>query len=1444
MVRIPGFILRSALALGTLAGLAGCPWPSVQAPQVEVFPAAFSFTDGLTQDLFTVSNGGGGTLNWTISTDDPWISFSSVAGSAMSTTPSEVMITVDPSGFANQQVNGSFLVITNAGTVEVPVSLTVGSLTTDPALEVNPTGLSYGNVDVSRSFVVRNTGGGSFDYAIASDQPWVTAINPAAGTITNQQQTVTATIDRTGLAPGTHTAELTVDAGPAGTATVTLTVLVGANPPVLTVSPLALDFGSIQTNLTFNVQNTGGGTLNWTATEAEPWLTLTPANGATSSGGTTTVTATVNRAGLAADTFTADITVSDGTATATVEVTMTVGDTQLIVTPTTLNFGTGFTTRIVSITNGGVGTVNWTIPAPAEPWLTISPLAGSAATGEVDVVLVEIDRSLLPAGTISTTFNVNSNAGNIPVTVNAVVLIPVIEVESGVLDTQTGLPLTNNNGQPIVELGALSPNATFTIRNAGNGNLNWNIDADLFPEWFTITPISGSLAEGAEQVATVTVNRERPAGPYSQAVTIQSNAGNRLIEISMQVVGKIIIGVEPTTLNLGLFDNVTSFSVANYGDPDTILSFQVTSDRDWLFHNPSTGFSIGLPTPVPFKDYKVIDVSIDRSELDGTGGTGSFFIFAVDENNEPLPFDLVEPKTVTVAVQAAPLTFEQANAQTRTPSITRFTFGMRDIAYQSFDLDAATVPMNAFNIFEDDVPLEISETNQFFANATAIGGHGKARTNVMLLLDFSGSMLASVSQLGLGGANPLQTAYIQLLTPFLNALPPDVNVALMEFHDRGTPARLLSPFTQDRAATLAALAGNLGITDFGSTNLFVAAAEAAQRLSGADGVFSQNQNAEINALVMLTDGRVTTPPGELSDLQDILEALRVRAFTLALGGEINNQVLASMAAVSGGHHYSAPPVNAQANLVRAGDNALDLADDLSRQFVLSYLTLNEENNIVTRVNASIDNPSDTSGPLPGTFEQLLNFADVAGDTRLGQVSMEASPQTNGDIVVRLRADYIPRNINKFSFTLVTDNSCDATNPGGVAFTASVVPASEGGLLEGWTPDAGNPVGATSNGTFAFSTSAATPLTYGDFGDLLELRFPAGTPTPFRICLDVSNAIYLVDAEPKYFTFPDSLLVLDQSVMGPSFPTPFVDANPATTDADLTLNFGGATTNLPLTIANIGGSYDYAIATDVELIWELGGLPAFLNSDLAGGEIMSTLTPDTVNIALDRTIEEGPLFTTFTVEWGAGAINQGGSITVNVLATIQAPVMAPANATVNLGAGLDNGVFTISNTGQSTMEWTIDDSTLPAWAELSNLSGDTTTETDIVQVTIDRTAAPVGAQSFMLTVNSDGGTQTVTVNATIVAPTLTVSTNLIDMGTVTSSTSFQISNTGQSTLTWDIDRAAPTAGLSFSVTSGATQDDPDTVGVTLDRGVAGAAGTETIEVQSNGGNQFITIEWGP
>jgi subtilisin family serine protease len=214
--------------------------------------------------------------------------------------------------------------------------------------------------------------------------------------------------------------------------------------PTIGVNPTSLSFtatagGSNPANQTISITNTGAGTLNWTATDNAPWLTVSPTSGTAPS----TLTASVNISGLAAGTYNGTITISATGATNTpvnVPVTLTVngaGGSELIVNggfegsaaPWTLSgndvffstggnqhSGTGY--LILGGVNNGSGMAfqQITIPSGTSPslnfWLNVTS-AETTTTTQFDRFFVEVRNT---SGTLLATLATFSNLNKVAAT--------------------------------------------------------------------------------------------------------------------------------------------------------------------------------------------------------------------------------------------------------------------------------------------------------------------------------------------------------------------------------------------------------------------------------------------------------------------------------------------------------------------------------------------------------------------------------------------------------------------------------------------------------------------------------------------------------------------------------------------------------------------------------------------------------------------------------------------------------------------------------------------------------------------------------------------------------------------------------------------------------------------------------------------------------------------
>ncbi|MFC1462757.1 M6 family metalloprotease domain-containing protein, partial [Verrucomicrobiota bacterium] len=163
-----------------------------------------------------------------------------------------------------------------------------GALTNPPGIGLDRVSLApvadLGSNAVQQSYAVWNMGTGTLSYAVSNDVAWLST-SPTNGTATTESDVITVSYVTTNLTSGTYNATITVTDTNATnspqTIAVTLTVRASA---VLDVSETNLsqiaNADGTGGQQTFDIRNTGGGTLAYTATSTQSWLTITPATGA------------------------------------------------------------------------------------------------------------------------------------------------------------------------------------------------------------------------------------------------------------------------------------------------------------------------------------------------------------------------------------------------------------------------------------------------------------------------------------------------------------------------------------------------------------------------------------------------------------------------------------------------------------------------------------------------------------------------------------------------------------------------------------------------------------------------------------------------------------------------------------------------------------------------------------------------------------------------------------------------------------------------------------------------------------------------------------------------------------------------------------------------------------------------------------------------------------
>jgi hypothetical protein len=438
--------------------------------------------------------------------------------------------------------------------------------------------------------------------------------------------------------------------------------------------------------------------------------------------------------------------------------------------------------------------------------------------------------------------------------------------------------------------------------------------------------------------------------------------------------------------------------------------------------------------------------------------------------------------------------------------------------------------------------------------------------------------------------------------------------------------------------------------------------------------------------------------------------------------------------------------------------------DLQSFVTLSYVTLNEESNVTVEAKLTFDDENDNDsiclpedqGDISSQFAHgQLPFDLIAGDVRLGQISARSEGiQFDDSATVRLHAEYIPRNVSRLRFRI--------TPIGAPTPTVSLVTTTDGGILSGWNlVPAGN--------LYELSSPDGTPLPYGEFGDLIDIRF-AGVTTDFSVDLAVEFPV--IDggnSDSKYFTMTDRFDVRTTPTFAQAFPHPEIRTDAATIigDCPVTVDLGQDSNTAVFEVHNVGGNH---VPTGVWLEFLVAQgpdsgflqLPNVLLDDIP--EVVSSSTaPYIVTVGLDRTQAAGTYVGSLDFVYGFGSVNVGlTERPIFIVYEVMPPQLVVSTNTLAFGAAQTDLALVLSNGGQSTVNWSINVGLLPQWIGVGESSGslvyDSTpddgtpnTDTQTFLVRVFREGMPPGDYSADILIQTDTGDQQV-VTATMTVPT--------------------------------------------------------------------------------------------
>lgn len=739
-----------------------------------------------------------------------------------------------------------------------------------------------------------------------------------------------------------------------------LLVLSGCpQPPQLSLTPRALDFGDSSVTRTFTIFNQGGGVLEWVVEEVArananapwvaqnvPWLAVDPAAGSTTTE-TDRVTLTANRTsqpvGVYANT---GVRIVSSAGTEVIPVAMTVAPT-LLVSPTLFTLASTATSASFNIQNTGAQAASWQVLYVADPdkpditqplpaGITATPAAGSTSAGATTSVTVswpegQDDFYLLVesiAGTQLVSFVFGAQLQGLEVVPSPLTLY----VDAEAVDADSAIPQTPSNLR-IRNVGAIERTWLVQVVNRVNPNAGAVIN---------IAPTSGTTVPAQESIVEVVVSDPRTitAGSGVYDLIVSSGDASLVVPIVIEILPIPVIEisdapnpenqfptVEPiSTLDFGREELQKEFWIVNTGSRGSRLYFRITYDGQGLSNpviagiDPIEGDTTGsdrdfyIPDFQDFVDGVPVKVTVDRNNMTEDIEVKTVTVQAFDPDFQ-FPLDIVEEKTIQIRVERPPLRMEGTLNRSRPPYVERFVLMLRDTTGRVIPTRTEEdLERLEFVVYEDEQLLDPDETNQFVSLPDDL------RVNLVLMLDFTGSMFlagteASVDPLEPGEAIEIMKRGAAL---FLDDLPAGYRVALMYYNDRQQLTRVIHQFTTDKDSLKAALEEfSLPDAQHGVSTIRDALVDAINVLQEEDPEETLPfDDADVRAVVYITDGVDNASAATQNDIMTLAEEARVRLYPVAYsanGETVNYADLVVQATDSGGHLYY---VNNVADLIR------------------------------------------------------------------------------------------------------------------------------------------------------------------------------------------------------------------------------------------------------------------------------------------------------------------------------------------------------------------------------------------------------------------------------------------------------------------------------------------------------------------------------------------------
>lgn len=575
----PGFHLLQAedvdtryIASTTLHVTEGPSRPSHFLLSTKQIDMGNSYQGANTLQPLTLHNSGNGNIDWSVSSDQPWLQVTPTQGTFSN--QQTIIVGAQRADLKPGSYSGTLTFSSNVGAAQtVKVEMDVRELPTyaGAVLQVTPVVRSYDSMDgssngSSQALMVTNPGTQPLYWSLAGNQPvnseqnaylreldpnfnWLQTSQTSGVVAPHSSSTVPLRIDSGKLLPGTYlnTLSFNISQGHTGLnspqrVAVSLTVkpqcMLTTNTAFMDfVAVAGVDHSSTQT-LLLKSGDSCPSNLSWQASTPAKWITVTPNSGLLNgtSGATTAIGVNTNRLKPGSYKDIVSIVAGHNTLSLPVKLTVQARPTPMSpvlgASPLNLNFSTtqgkdAPAGQSVTLTNTGKSPLKWrtNLSALDSSWLGVSPTGGTIPPGQTGQVIINVDPGKLSPGSyvgqviINGTDSKNHPAAGTPqtITVNLTVMPPCTLVQPS--SSALAFSAIKGASNPIAQ--------SITLSAGGNCSwpLTWKANTVGSAPWLILSSSSGTFSSSS-QSTTLDVSASIAGlnpGVYTAQVNLQAS---------------------------------------------------------------------------------------------------------------------------------------------------------------------------------------------------------------------------------------------------------------------------------------------------------------------------------------------------------------------------------------------------------------------------------------------------------------------------------------------------------------------------------------------------------------------------------------------------------------------------------------------------------------------------------------------------------------------------------------------------------------------------------------------------------------------------------------------------------------------------------------------------------------------------------------------------------